>query len=251
MDDQAFAAYVLTNAPRYEIETLEKIIKGLNDNVASRRWGKPLDLQIESHIEATIFGTSYAQYGTVTRISEKACTIEPVGSDYPVRISYKRHAIRVLDEFEWNRVVSNLTRWQEQYESERARETKAIADERAAAIQERDKAKRQVARMTALNGSFDIYRGCFVHAYRPDWNQHEYGVVVSMSPKKILLSNEESDYTSGVWVAKHELQILDERQWAVVEREQRRRRAEYEEAMKSGNKGDLPDYSSVEIPLGR
>jgi len=34
MDDDAFAAYVLDNA-RYEIETLERIAKGLHDNTRS------------------------------------------------------------------------------------------------------------------------------------------------------------------------------------------------------------------------
>ena len=28
MDDDAFAAYVLNNAPRYELETLEKLVQG-------------------------------------------------------------------------------------------------------------------------------------------------------------------------------------------------------------------------------
>lgn len=249
MDDQAFAAYVLSNAPRHEIETLEKIVKALNDNIASRRWGKPVDLQIGSHIEATIFGTSYSQYGTVVGLSQKACTIESATSEDRSRLSYKRHAIRILDELEWNRVISNVTRWNDEYEKEKAQDAADSTNDRAAAIRERAKNKRDAVAMGALNGTFDLYRGCFVHAYRPDWGHHEYGVIVSMSPKKVYLTNEESDYGWNVWVSKHEIEVLDERQWAIVEREQRRRRAEYEAAKKASRERGLPDYSKVEIPL--
>jgi hypothetical protein len=42
MDDNAFAAYVINNAPRYQAETLERILKGLNDNVAGPALGGPL-----------------------------------------------------------------------------------------------------------------------------------------------------------------------------------------------------------------
>jgi hypothetical protein len=249
MDDEAFAAYVISNAPRYEIETLEKIVQSLNDNIASRRCGKPQDLQIGSHIEATVFGTSYSRYGTVVRMSPSACTIEAIDSEYTSRISYKRHAIRVLSEFEWNRVIANAARWREEYDKEKAREVEEAAAERATAVRDRAKAKRNAARMEALNGTFEIYCGCFVHAYRPDWGHHEYGVVVSMSPKKIYLTNEENDFGSNVWVAKHEIEILSERQWEVVELEQRRRRAEFEAAKKAGREQDVPDYSAVAIPL--
>jgi hypothetical protein len=47
MDDAAFVAYVLNNAPRYEIESLEKIVIGLNSNIASRRWGPRFELVSE------------------------------------------------------------------------------------------------------------------------------------------------------------------------------------------------------------
>ncbi len=208
MDAEAFAAYILSNAPRYEIDVLEKIANGLRDNIASRRWGKPTDLQMGCNIEATRFGTAYAEYGTVIGLSERACTIEAAGSDHKSRISYQKFAIRVLDEFEWNRVLANMNRWHEEYVQTREREAKEDRNDRVAAVRDRDKERRKAKSMEALNGTFEIYRGAFVHAFRPDWDTHEYGVVVAMSPKKIVLSSEESEFMSNVWVAKHEIHSL-------------------------------------------
>lgn len=249
MDAEAFTAYVLSNAPRYDIDVLEKIANGLQDNIASRRWGKPTDLQIGSNIEATRFGTNYAEYGTVIGLSEKACTIQTAGSDQKSRVSYQKYAIRVLNDFEWNRVLSNVSRWHEEYAQIREQEAKEDADDRVAAIRDRDKERKKARSMEALNGTFEIYRGAFVHAFRPDWDTHEYGVVVAMSPKKIVLSSEESELMSSVWVSKHEIQLLDDRQWAIVDLEQRRRRAENVAAEKAGCTHKLPDYSRIEIPL--
>jgi hypothetical protein len=249
VDAEAFAAYVLSNAPRYDIDVLEKITNGLQDNIASRRWGKPTNLQIGSNIETTRFGTNYTEYGTVVGLSEKACTIQTAGSDQKSRVSYQKYAIRVLDDFEWNRVLANVSRWHEEYAQIRERESKEDADDRFAAVSDRDKERRKAQSMEALNGTFEIYRGAFIHAFRPDWDTHEYGVVVAMSPKKIVLSSEESEFMSSVWVAKHEIQLLDDSQWAIVDLEQRRRRAEYVAAEKDGRTDKLPDYSRIEIPL--
>ena len=44
MTDEAFLAFVKANAPTFEIETLEKAVRSLNDCISSRRWGKPIGL---------------------------------------------------------------------------------------------------------------------------------------------------------------------------------------------------------------
>ena len=72
MNDESFVGFVLNNASRYDIETLEKIIQGLSDNIASRRWGKPPGLKVGSNVEAILFDTpSFVQYGSVVRLSPK------------------------------------------------------------------------------------------------------------------------------------------------------------------------------------
>ncbi len=249
MDDEAFIAYVLNNAPRYEIETLEKIAHGLRNVVESRRWGKPLDLQIGSNVEATMFDSQYREYGTVISMSPQTCTIERAGSQFAPRLAYKKYAIRVLDEFEWNRVVSSVEHGRAKYEEEREREEREEAEDRAAALRDRERAVKKAKSMVALNGTFPLHRGAFVHALRPDWGTDEYGVIVAMSATKIVLSSEESASRSSVSVAKHEIEILSAAQWEVVGREQRRRRDEYEQAKRDGRTDTLPDYSLVEIPL--
>jgi hypothetical protein len=66
MDDEAFTAYVINNAPRYELETLERIVKGLNDNIASRRWGRPAGLKIGIKVAATMFDVGGNPSGVVS-----------------------------------------------------------------------------------------------------------------------------------------------------------------------------------------
>ncbi len=142
-----------------------------------------------------------------------------------------------------------LERHREEYTEKLAVAAREEAEDRADAVRNRESASRRPKIMQALNGTLELFRGAYVHAYRPDWGMHEYGVVIAMTPKTITLSNEESDWTSRIWPAKHEVEILDERQWAIVEREQKRRRAEYEAAEKSGRQRDLVDYARVEITL--
>jgi len=249
MEEEAFVAYVLSNAPRYEIEALEKIVDGLRDNIASRRWGKPVGLRVGSNIEATNFDTSFREYGTVVGMSESACIIEAAASDLKSRIPYQKYAIRILSDFEWGRVLDGISRWNDEYKEKRAIEERQAAEDRAVAIRDRKKAQKKAQPMAALNGTFELYRGAFVHAYRPDWGHHSYGIVVSMSPKKVYLSSEEDEWGSKVWVAKHEIEILSDAQWAIVDRELRRRRVEYDAAEKANRTRDLPDYSAIEIPL--
>jgi hypothetical protein len=76
VDDHACAAYVINNAPRYEIETLERIVKGVRDNIASRRWGRPAGLEIGSKVAASMFDIPFTEYGEIVSITSHACTIK-------------------------------------------------------------------------------------------------------------------------------------------------------------------------------
>jgi hypothetical protein len=247
MNEEAFVAYVLNNAPRYELEALEKIISGLSDNIASRRWGKPADLKVGSKVEATMFDVPYVQYGEVVSMTAKSCMIETPGSNYPRRLWYSKYAIRILDEFEWNRVALNFSDRDKEYEAGRAAKIRERTADREDAIRQRDKATLKPRAMQALNGTVDIFRGAYVHAYRPDHGTHEYGVVVDMTPKRITLSSCESEWESGVWTAKCEIRLLSDEQWTVVDAELGRRSLEYEIAKKAGKEHTLPDYSAIEI----
>jgi hypothetical protein len=247
VDDDAFAAYVINNAPRYEIETLERILKAMRDNIASRRWGKPAGLEIGSKVAATMFDVPFTEYGEVVSMTPKACTIESPSSSYKSRISFKRYAVRLLSEFEWNHVARVLEERSEQFEADRKAELEARVSDRASAISERLDAERIT--MAALNGAVELFRGAYVHAHQPDQGSHEYGIIMHLTPKSIILSNSESDWESRVWVAKTEVTVLDERQWAVVDAEQSRRREEYENAKKAGRTNKLPDYYFIPIKL--
>jgi hypothetical protein len=248
VDDDAFAAYVINNSPRYEIETLERIVKGVRDNIASRRWGKPAGLEIGSKIAATMFDVPFTEYGEVVSVTLNACTIESPSSSYRSRISFKRYAVRLLSDFEWNHVSRALEERHEQFEVDYQVELQARVLDRASAIDERSDAQR--ISMQALNGPVELFRGDYVHAHRPDQGSHEYGVVMHLTPKSIILSNSESDWESRVWLTKCEIQVLDDAQWRVVDAEQRRRHEEYEKAKAKGKQGKLPDYYFVEIELG-
>lgn len=247
MDDDAFSAYVISNAPRYEIETLERILKGISDNIASRRWGKPVGLAIGSKIAATMFDAPFTEYGEVISITPKACTIESASSSYRSRISFKRYAVRLLSEFEWNHISTVLHERHRQFEEDQKNESHALAREREAAIGERADSKRE--NLQALNGSIELCRGAYVHAHRPDIGSHEYGVVRRVTPKSVILSNNESDWESRVWLSKSEIQVLTDRQWRIVDAEQHRRREECAEAEKSARQGSLPDYHFIEIDI--
>jgi hypothetical protein len=249
MHDEAFAAYVLSNAPRYEIETLEKIARGLSDHIASRRWGKPEALKVGSKIEATMFDAPITQYGEIVALLPKSCKIRACESEYISRIQYQKYAIRVVDDFEWNRVCMSLSERHKEVTAELAAEARDRKEARRQAILNREKAARRPRRLQASNGAIDLFVGAYVHAFSPDGGIHEYGVVVHATPKSIILSSEESDYESRVWATSNEIYLLTDQQWLVVDAEHRRRNAEYEEAKKNDDESALPDYYGVEIPL--
>lgn len=250
MNDESFIGLVLNKASRYDIETLEKIIHGLNDNIASRRWGKPPGLKVGSNIEAILFeAPSFVQYGTVVRMSPKGCKIESARSSFTWPIWYTKHSIRILDEPEWNRICAALERGDEEHQAKRQAEIAESAADREQAIKNRSKAQKKAATLSALNGAVQIFRGAFVHAYRPDWDDHVYGVVVDFSPKKIALSDPGDAYERSIMAPKHVINVLTEEHWAIVDRELRRRAQEYGEAKSVGEEASLPDYSSVEIDL--
>jgi hypothetical protein len=249
MNDEAFAAYVINQAPRYELETLETIIKGLLDNISSRRWGKPAGLTIGSKIEATMFDTHWSQYGIVVSMSPKSCTIEDTDSDQRTRLAYSRYSMRIIEEFEWNRICYSLQEHRRESHEAYDQELRERVADREEAIRDRTKASQTPRQMHALNGLVELFRGAFVHAYRPDTDMHEYGVVVELTPKKCILSNPESDWEPRIWLAKHEVHLLTEEQWATVDVELRRRRTEYEGAEGAGKTRSLPDYGRIEIPL--
>jgi hypothetical protein len=94
-----------------------------------------------------------------------------------------------------------------------------------------------------------VYRGTFVHAYYPDSDTHDYGVVVGTTPKALDLSNPEVSWTRRIVVAKHEVNLLSEAHWQVVDAELRRRKTEYEVAEEAGKTGSLIDYSRITIRL--
>ncbi len=70
-----------------------------------------------------------------------------------------------------------------------------------------------------------------------------------MTPKAFYLSSPESTWTHRIVTAKHEIGLLSDAEWQIVDAELRRRRAEYEVAEKAGKTADLVDYSRVKIPL--
>jgi len=250
MNDESFVGFVVNNASRYDIETLEKIIHSLNDNIAGRRWGKPSGLKVGSNIEAILFeAPNFVQYGTVVRMSPKGCKIESPRSSFTWPIWYAKHSIRILDEPEWNRIWAALERGDEEYEAKRQAEFAESAADREDAINNRSKAQKKAVTMGALHGSVQVFRGAFVHAYRPDWDNHEYGVVVDFSAKKIVLSDPGDGFERSITVSKHVIDLLSEGQWAIVDAELRRRAQEYDAAKAAGKEQSLPDYSSVEIEL--
>ena len=250
MNDESFVGFVLNNASRYEIETLEKIIHGLNDNIASRRWGKPPGLKVGSTIEAILFDApNFVHYGTVVSLSPKGCKIKSPRSSFTWPIWYAKHSIRLLDEPEWNRICAALERGDEEYDAKRQAEIAEGAADREDAIKNRSNAQTKPVTMSALNGSVQIFRGAFVHAYRPDWDNHEYGVIVDFSPKKIVLSDPGDGFERSITVSKHIIELLSEDQWTIVDTELRRRAQEYSAAKAAGKEQSLRDYSSVEIEL--
>jgi hypothetical protein len=190
VDDQTFLAFITNNAAGCEVETLRKAVDKLNESIASRVFGKPLGLEIGSHIEAVDFRGSWYRYGTVVKLNDSFCIIEPPVGRFTDRISFKKEIVRILDHYEWNRVCFSAESRKKQLDEETAREHEELAALRQEAIAERGAAQRTV--MEALNGPVELFCGAYVHAYRPDWGMHEYGVVIDMTPKKIILSSPDS-----------------------------------------------------------
>jgi len=248
MDDATFLAFITNNAPGCEVETLRKAVDKLNDAIATRVFGRPVGLEIGSHIEATDFDGSYRRCGTVIRLSQNGCVIEPPSSRYTDRISFKKHIVRILDEFEWNRAWFAAEDFKNRLDEQATRESKEFEAAREQAISRRSTAKR--TEMLALNGPVTLFRGALVYAFTPGEGMHSYGVLIDMTPKKIILSSPDSILgTEHIAVAKHEIRLLDDKQWQQVDAELQRRADEWAEADKNGTTDTLPDYCRFEIDL--
>lgn len=249
MDEDTFLAFVRNSAATYDLETLEKAVKALSDNIASRRWGKPSGLEVGSRVAAVDFDGYIGWYGTVIRMTGKGCIIEPPASKYTHRISFKRYVVRIVDEFEWNRAWMVAEERNREVTEEMARDASELEADRRNAIDGRAQAALSPKTMQAMNGQVNVYCGAFVHAYRPDQDTHDYGVVVGMTPKALHLSSPEFTWTHRIVAAKNKIHILTETQWQQVDEELRRRRTEYDGAETAGKTSSLPDYSRAEIPL--
>lgn len=86
MNDETFVAFVANNAPGCEVETLRKAVYKLNESIAARVFGRPPGLEIDSHIEAVDFRGTWYRYGTVVKLNDRACVIEPPVGRYTDRI---------------------------------------------------------------------------------------------------------------------------------------------------------------------
>jgi hypothetical protein len=248
VDDETFLAFITNNAPGCDLETLRRAVQKLNESIAARVFGKPAGLEIGSHIEATDFDGSYYRYGTVIKLSQSGCVIEPPSSRYTDRISFKKQIVRILDEFEWNRACFAAEDFKRRLDQQTARENKEFEAAREQATSQRSAAKR--IQMQALNGPVTLFRGAFVYAFRPDEGMHSYGIVIDMTPKNIILSSPDMILgTERITVAKHEITPLDEVQWQRVDEELRRRKDEYERAESDGTTDTIRDYSGVAISV--
>ncbi|MGC2651232.1 MAG: hypothetical protein WA304_10570 [Candidatus Cybelea sp.] len=168
---------------------------------------------------------------------------------YTQRISFKKFIVRVVDEFEWNRACMAAEERAREFAEQKVREDAELEEDREDAIKGRAQAAQRPKNMLAMNGTVEVYRGAFIHAYRPDWDTHEYGVVVGMTPRAFYLSNAESSWIHRIVAAKHEINFLNEVEWQVVDAELRRRRSEYDAVDNAGKTADLIDYSRVKIAL--
>ncbi len=167
MDDETFLAFIRNSVATYDLETLEKAVKTLNDNIASRRWGKPPGLEVGSHVAAVDFDGIFGWYGTVIRMTGQGCIIEPPSAKYTQRISFKKYIVRVVDEFEWNRACMAAGEHAREFAEQKAREDTELEADREDAIKDRARAAEDPKNMLAINGGINIYRGAFVHAFAP------------------------------------------------------------------------------------
>ena len=139
MDDETFLAFITNHAPWCEVETLRKAVDKLNENIASRIFGRPPGLEIGSYIEAVDLRGSWYRYGTVVKLNDSFCIIEPPVGRYTDRISFKKEIVRILDQYEWNRVCFSAESRRE-LDEETAREHEELAAVRQEVIAERDAA---------------------------------------------------------------------------------------------------------------
>jgi hypothetical protein len=225
MTDDAFLAFVTANAPRFEIETLEKAARALHDCVASRRFGKPVGLAIGSRVAAEAFDGFWYHYGEVVRMTPKGCVIEIAGSDGEQRILYSKYSVRLLDEFEWNRAVYAGVESSKRVDESIAAEKAGYAAAADAAIKNRSKTVQMPIAVKTVDGDASVYVGAYVAAHRPDWRSYVYGVVVEFDEDACRIVDADSGYDWRVDFAKYEVVVLDEVQWQTVTAEIGRRNA--------------------------
>lgn len=84
----------------------------------------------------------------------------------------------------------------------------------------------------------------------PTEGMHSYGIVVDLTAKNIILSSPDSILgTERIRVAKHEIPLLNEAQWELVDLELQRRKAEYDQAERDGTTDAVPGYTGVTIDM--
>lgn len=140
MDDETFLAFIRNNAATYDLETLEKAVKALSDNIASRRWGRPPGLEVGVHVAAVDFDGIFGWYGTVIRMTGQGCIIEPPTANHTQRISFKRFIVRIVDEFEWNRACMAAEERAREFAEKKVLEDAELEADREAAIEGRPRA---------------------------------------------------------------------------------------------------------------
>jgi hypothetical protein len=238
MDDEAFEGFIKSHAAQMETETLQRVTEHIREVIAQRLTGKPSWLKRGSRIHALDLKLDWNKYGEVTRISGKSCFIMPAASEYEERIVFSRHAIRLVDDIEWNNIVWHFADRKAEYQSKRVAEIEELHREREEAIKNRDNPKRKLARVARSAGQeIVLFIGAYVHAHDDGGVGHTYGVVVGFTSKSCTLSSPVSEFTERIVYDKHDLiEVLDNGEWAAVEAELKRREAEIADARASGKK---------------
>jgi len=117
-----------------------------------------------------------------------------------------------------------------------AQEAAALARVRDAAIAHRDQASLEAISIDALNGQKSLFVGAYIHAHRPDWQLHEYGVVIDLWPSACVIAQADAEWESRVNFKKYEVDVFDNKQWEIVVAELRQRAAAVKQAEKAGKK---------------
>jgi hypothetical protein len=147
VNDEAFEGFIKSHAGQIETETLHRVTEHLREIIAQRLTGKPSWLKRGSRIHALDLKLDWNKYGEVVRISGKSCFIIPPASQHEERIVFSRHAIRLVDEIEWNNIVWHFTDRKADYESKRAAEIDERHRDREEAIKNRGNPKRRLVRV--------------------------------------------------------------------------------------------------------